>query len=65
MTREEVLRGESPLTFTIPLMESEIFSEDLFPKDVFLKVDEATSGSHREKVFPALNRPQTNSAKTP
>ena len=53
-TREEVLRGETPPTLTIPLMESEIFSEDLFPKDVFLKVYEAASGSHSENVFPAL-----------
>ena len=54
MTREEVLKVVYLLTLTIQLMESEIFSEVLFPKNVFLKVDEAVSGSHSENVFPRL-----------
>ena len=51
----------SPSSFTIPLMDSEMFSEDLFPKDFFLKVDDAASGSGSENVFPALKSAQTSS----
>ena len=49
-----MLKGVIPPALTIPFMESEIFSEDLFPKEVNLKVDGAASGSHGENIFPLL-----------
>ena len=57
---EEVLKGVSQLTLTSPLMETDIFYEDLSPKYIFLKVDEAVSGSHSDNVFPALKSSQTS-----
>ena len=43
--RLEVVKGVFPRALTIPLVESEIFSENLFTKDVYLKVNETAEGS--------------------
>ena len=52
--RVQVLEGISPPTLTIPLKEAEIFSEDLFPKEVYLKVDSEAIKSDEKNVFPAF-----------
>ena len=57
--RSQVLKGISPPTLTIPLLETEIFTEDLFPKEIVLKVDELAQNSDTSNKFPALggNKP--------
>ena len=56
MAREEVPKGVLPTTLTIPLLESEIFSVNLYRYNVYLKVNKTASGSQGEKnfVYPAL-----------
>ena len=52
--RNEVIKGISPPSITIPLLESEIFSEDLFPKEAYLKVDAEAIRTDERNVFPAF-----------
>lgn len=62
--RKEVLNGISPPSITQTLLDSEIFSEDLFPKETFMKVDEEAIKTDDKNVFPSfmsrgLKRPTT------
>ena len=50
--RKEVLQGISPPSVTNPLQDSEWLSDDLFPKDVFLKVDEEAMKTDDKNFFP-------------
>ena len=54
--RKQVLAGISPPSVTIPLLQSELFSEDLFPKTAFLKVDEEAIKSDEKNRFPAFEK---------
>ena len=52
--RKEVLSGVSPPSITTPLVDSEMFSEDLFPKDRFLEVDAEAIKTDDKNVFPCF-----------
>ena len=52
--RKQVLSGVSPPSITTPLVDSEMFSEDLFPKDRFLEVDAEAMKTDDKNVFPCF-----------
>lgn len=54
--RKQVLNGISPPSLTIPLIDAEIFTEDLFPKDIYLKVDAEAIKSDEKNHFPAFQK---------
>ena len=54
--REEVLKGVSTPTLQLKLLESEIFSEDLFPEKVYLETDETAMAHSGENIFPAASK---------
>ena len=51
--REEVLKGVAPPSLHLKLLNSEIFSEDLFPKAAYLEADESALAHSGENFFPA------------
>ena len=52
--RKEVLKGVSPPSIATTLESAELFTPDLFPKEVFLKTDEEAMKSDDKNFFLAL-----------